>query len=151
YQGSVEAAAFRTIMNPWMWGTNDAVRAVIEQLELQPPGVLPEHAITREVGGAYDGHIRFGFDPPAPASPVLIQPVPTGSEAPITTNYSFDGVPGTGTATTVVRGGPFITLHHSKIPTSDEGRGVRLFDALGGLAGNLNQQRVADELIGHRF
>ena len=151
YQGSVEAAAFRKIMNLWTWQTNDAVRAVIEQLELQPPGILPEHAITRDVGGVNDGHIRFGFDPPSPAPPVLVEPAPTGSEAPITTNYSFDGAPGTGTATSVVRGGAFVTLHHSSIPTSDEGRGVRLFDALGGLAGNLNQQRIADEVISHRF
>jgi hypothetical protein len=36
-------------------------------------------------------------------------------------------------------------------PLNDEGRGVHLFDSLGGLAGNLNPQRIADELIDHRF
>ena len=39
----------------------------------------------------------------------------------------------------------------TRIPTSDEGRGVQLFDVLGGLDGNLNPQRIADELVNHRF
>ncbi|MFN0213279.1 MAG: InlB B-repeat-containing protein [Saprospiraceae bacterium] len=148
YQGSVEAAAFRKIFNLWTWRTNDPVRAIIEQLELQPPGVPPAHVITRTNGGVNDGHINFVFDV---SPPVLIEPVPVGSVAPISTNYSFDGIASTGASTSVTRGGSFVTLHHSIIPTSDEGRGVRFFDALGGLAGDLNQKRIADELVSHRF
>jgi Divergent InlB B-repeat domain len=147
YQGSVEAAAFRKIFNLWTWSTNDPVRSIIEQLQLQPPGVPAAHVITRTVGGANDGHINFVFDA---SPPVFTEPAPTGSVAPITTNYTFNNLV-SGVATSVVRGGTFITLHHSNIAASDEGRGVRFFDALGGLAGTLNQQRIADELISHRF
>jgi hypothetical protein len=148
YQGSAEAAAFRKLLNLWTWRTNDSGRAIIEQLELQPAGVPAAHAITRTNGGTNDGHVDFAFDA---SPPVLTEPAPTGTAPAITTNYSFDGAAGTGTATSVARGGSFITLHHSSIPTSDEGRGVHLFDLLGGLAGSLNQQRVADEVIDHRF
>jgi len=148
YQGSVEAAAFRKIFNLWTWRADDEVRAVIEQLELQPPGVLPAHDVTRTEGGTYDGHVNFPFDV---SPPVLIEPAPVGSVPAITTNYEFDGAAGTGPATSVERSGSFITLHHSNIPLSDEGRGVRFFDALGGLAGNLNARRISDELIDHRF
>jgi cytochrome c551/c552 len=148
YQGSVEAAAFRQILNLWTWRSNDAVRSVIEQLELQPPNVPAAHVITRTSGGADDGHINFGFDA---SPPVLTEPAPTGSDPSITTNYAFDGIAGTGVASSVVRGGSFVTLHHSVDTTNDEGRGVHFFDSLGGLAGNLNPQRIADELIDHRF
>jgi hypothetical protein len=148
YQGSAEAAAFRKLLNVWTWRTNPAMRAVVEQLELQPPGVTAAHSITRTTGGANDGHINFGFDV---SPPVLTEPAPAGSVASITTNYSFNGVAGTGAATTVLRGGTFVTLHDSVNPTSDEGRGVQLFDLVGGLDGNLNQLRIADELINHRF
>ncbi len=150
YQGTVEAAAFRRILNPWTWSSEPAVRAVIEQLELQPPGIPPGDAITRIVGGANDGHVNFAFDA---SPPVLIEPPPpTGTSGAIFTNYAFDGMAGTGTASVVERDNAFITLRHTNVPTSiDEGRGVRLFDALGGLAGTLNQQRVADEVASHRF
>lgn len=148
YQGSVEAAAFRKLLNPWTWRASPPARAVVEQLELQPPGVPPQHVITRVNGGANDGLIQFGFDG---GTPVLTEPAPTGSVAAVSTNYGFDALPGSGAATSVVRGGSFVTLHHSIIPTSDEGRGVRFFDALGGLAGTFNQTRVADELATHRF
>lgn len=150
YQGTVEAAAFRRILNPWTWSSEPDVRAVIEQLELQPPGIPAGDAITRTVGGANDGHVNFAFDS---SPPVLIEPAPpTGTSAAIFTNYNFDGLPGSGTATVVERDNAFVTLRHTNVPTSsDEGRGVRLFDALGGLAGTLNQQRVADEVASHRF
>ena len=148
YQGSVEAAAFRRLFNLWTWRANDAVRSIIEQLELQPSGVPAQHAITRTAtGGPNDGHINFGFDV---SPPVLTEPAPVGSDPPITTAYSFDGVAGTGAATSVVRGGSFVTLHHSVDPTNDEGRGVQLFDLLGGADGQINGQRIADELINHR-
>ena len=60
----------------------------------------------------------------------------------------------------MVRGGPFITLHHTFDPTNDEGRGVHFFDLLAGFGSpipgdtatsNLNSQRIADELMKHRF
>ena len=167
YQGAVEAAAFRKTLNLWTWSTSDTARQVIEQLELQPSGVPPAHAIKRDRTG---GHINFGFDPgfnPDPAiavPPVVVEPLITGPpiETPSGTSisppgtatrpgtYSFNGASGT-SSSNVTQGGAFVTLHHSRIPTSDEGRGVRLFDALGGLAGTLNQERIADELINHRF
>lgn len=150
YQGSVEAAAFRKIFNPWTWSTNDSVRAIIEQLKLQPAGIpasSPDHRITRLKGGDSDGIIKFAFDT---SVPVVTEPAPSGpSSTPV--NYSFDRLAGSGPGTTVTQGGNFITLHHQDIPTSDEGRGVHFFDNLGGLAGNVNQTRVADELVNHRF
>lgn len=152
YQGSVEAAAFRKLFNLWTWRTNDPVRSIIEQLKLQPSGVPAAHVITRTNGGANDGHINFAFDTTAP---VFTEPVPSssglGAEVPVTINYSFDGLIGTGSGNSVVRGGNFVTLHHPVDPLNDEGRGVRFFDALGGAAGELNEQRIADELIHHRF
>ncbi len=154
YQGSVEAAAFRKLLNPWTWTTNDTVRSIMEQLQLQPAGVLSGNVITRTSGGANDGQINFPFDV---SPPVLVEPSPSPAspaDPSISTNYSFNGVAGSGTTSSVVRGGPFVVLRHSAIPTQGdgEGRGVRLFDNLGGLAPTrLNQQRIADELVNHRF
>ena len=160
YQGSVEAAAFRKIFNPWTWRTNDPVRSMIELLELQPPdrflqdgtlddfnSVPREHVIARTNGGANDGHVNFVFDA---TSPVLTEPAPAGSPSASAITYSFNGAAGTPPGTPVQQDGAFVTLHHSNIPTSDEGRGVRLFDTLGGFGG-LNARRIADELISHRF
>jgi len=150
YQGSVEAAAFRKIFNLWNWQSNGAIRSIIEQLVLQPPGVPAAHVINVVTGGANDGAIGFSFDS---GSPVTSEPAPSGP-ASATVTYSFNGVAGTPPGNTIVRDGAFITLHHSDIPASDEGRGVHLFDLLGGLGAggtNLNSQRVADELISHRF
>src|SRR5262249_12282439 len=48
-------------------------------------------------------------------------------------------------------GGPFVTLHHSGTPGSEEGRAVQFFDILGGADSTLNQQRIGDELANHRF
>lgn len=148
YQGSVEAAAFRKLLNWWTWRGDAPVRGIIEQLELQPPGVPTGDVITRTVGGANDGHINFSFDA---SPPVLTEPPPSGSTASITSSYSFNGVAGSGTGTSVQRGGMYVTLHHSGSPTSGEGRAVQFFDLLGGQDGKLNQQRIADELINHRF
>jgi len=148
YQGSVEAAAFRKIFNPWTWRTNDSVRTIIEQLELQPPGVVAADQITRTVGGTNDGQVNFAFDI---LPPVLTEPVPVGTDPAITTSYSFDGTAGTGTATSAVRGGSYVTLHHSGDPTNVEGRGVQLFDLLGGADGGPNRKRIVDELTSHRF
>ncbi len=145
YQGSVEAAAFRTFFNLWTWQINEAVRSIVEQLELQPPGVPMAHEITRLTsGGADDGRIRLGFDPAGP--PVITEPAPSGSVAAITTAYEFNRAAGTGTATSVERGGAFLTLHQSAQPMSDEGRGVELFDRL---TTGPNPQRVADEILSH--
>ncbi len=154
YSGSVEAAAFRTIFDPWNWQAHPSVRAVLEQLELQPPGVpdgtggMSDHRVAQIKGGEFDGHVRFGFDPP---SPVSIEPKPVGNKPSILTNYSFDAQSGTGPLTEVIRDGQYVTLHHSETPTSDEGRAVQLFDLLGGADGNFNAQRISDELIEHRF
>lgn len=156
YQGSIEAAAFRKIMNLWTWRTEPDVRQVIEQLELQPPGVGTADIITRTVGGPNDGHINFDFDV---SPPVLIEPAPVGTVIPPpSTNYNFDNT-ASGTATNFQRSGDFMTLRHEDIPTQPqgEGRGVRLFDVLGGLAGGqpgndyVNQKRVSDEIITHKW
>jgi hypothetical protein len=146
YQGSVEAAAFRKIFNLWTFRDNDGVREVMEQLQLQPPGVPASHNITRFSGGASDGAVAFAFDP---VTPVTSEPAPVGGST-ASINYAFNNLPG-GAGTTVQQGGSFVTLHHSDTPTSDEGRAVQFFDLLGGADGNLNQQRVADEVEGHRW
>lgn len=151
YQGSVEAATFRKIFNPWTWRTNDSVRSIIEQLRLQPDSVPPVEVITRTSGGTNDGHVNFAFDV---SPPVLTEPPPSGTSTAAVT-YSFDRVAGTPPGTNVTRGGSYVTLRHTfDVATTGlnvEGRGVHLFDLLGGLYGNLNAQRIADELVNHRF
>ena len=145
YQGTVETAAFRKIFNLWTWRTNEPVRAIIEQLVLQPTGIPALHVITRTIGGPNDGHVNFTFDA---SPPVTTEPAPVG-DSTSSIAYQFNGT--NGAASTVQRGGTFITLHHSGIATSDEGRGVHYFDLLGGLFGNLNQTRIGDEVASHRF
>ncbi len=151
YNGSVEAAAFRNIFNLWTWRTNVEVRSMIEQLELQPSGVPAEDAITRVEGGANDGHIDFAFDV---SPPVMSEPPIIGSGPSASTNYNFNNT-ASGALTAVTRAGPFITLRHSSdVATTGinvEGRGVKFFKFLGGADGTFNQQRIADEMISHRF
>lgn len=156
YQGSVEAAAFRKLFNLWTWQGNEAVRAVIEQLELQPAGVpngttIPresgvaaDHRIRRDVfnGGANDGYVVFGFDP-LPFT-VAREPNPSGTPAEDHTAYEFNDRVGAGAATNVVKDGAFLTLHHSSAPRSDQGRGVSFFDLL---SQGPNPRRIADEMI----
>jgi hypothetical protein len=151
YQGSVEAAAFRRLLNPWTWRANPTAREIMEQLRLQPPvpGVPAAHQIKRSRSGTNDGHVNFVFDG-VPPPPVTTEPVPVGSAADISPTYEFNRVAGAGPGTNVERQGTLVTLHHSAIPGSDEGRAVHFFDRLGGLYGNLNQQRVADEVASHR-
>jgi mono/diheme cytochrome c family protein len=144
YQGSLEAAAFRTIFNLWNWRDNQPVRMILEQLVLQPDDVPPSDQITRHA----DGTIKFAFDP---VEPVTIEPAPVGTLPSITTNYAFDAQVGAGPQTTVVRNQTYLTLHHAATPDFEEGRGVQLFDLIGGLDGQLNQTRIADELINHRY
>ncbi|HYE55295.1 MAG TPA: hypothetical protein VD996_10640, partial [Chitinophagaceae bacterium] len=150
YNGTVEAAAFRKILNPWTWRSDPTIRSIIEQLALQPPGVPAEDRITRTVGGANDGHVNFAFDGGAT---VLTEPAPAGSGT-ISTNYLFNNTVG-GSATSVTQRGAYVTLRHSGDVTTTglnvEGRGVQLFDLLGGFDGTLNQQRVADEMISHQY
>lgn len=66
YKGSVEAAAFRKIFNPWTWWggeteaeieLNDSVRSIIEQLELQPNDSIKRN----NSGGKHDGRISFAL------------------------------------------------------------------------------------------
>ena len=151
FNGSLEAAAFRNIFNLWNWRTNDAIRSVIEQLQLQPAGVPAVDEIGRVAGGPDDGHISFFFDHGAT---ITTEPTPSGSP-PFSVNYSFDRILGTGTGTGITRGGESALLQHSTTPGSTgefaEGRGVQLFDLLGGGDGSLNSQRIADELSTHRY
>ncbi|RKH45444.1 VWD domain-containing protein [Corallococcus sicarius] len=149
YQGSVDTAAFRKLFNPWTWRTNRAIRQLVEQLRLQPPGLAAGNAniITRYRGGANDGTPRFSFDT---SPPVTAEPIPAGSPGS-STAYSFNGLVGLGLPTAVPRGGTFITLFHLSSVGGSEGRGVQLFDLLGGLDGNLNQRRIADEVASHRW
>ena len=152
HQGSLEAAAFKRLFNLWNWrgsDSNDTVRQVLEQLQLQPPAVTAtsNHRITRDIDQVDDdAHIRFGFDGQTPLA-----------TTPGTTDYSFGGAPAA--ATGVNLGGRYVTMRHSAAPGgtnetlnspgSDEGRGVQLFDLLGGLDGQLNAERIADELLSH--
>jgi Divergent InlB B-repeat domain len=145
YQGSVEAAAFRSLLNPWTWRANDSARQVIEQLELQPPGVPAGDVITRTNGGTNDGHVNFAFD----SGLVLTEPAPAGTGVSI--NYTFNGLPGVGAGTTVQRADNKVILHAVGTPLNDEGRAVQFFDLLGGGDGNFNQTRIGNELASHRF
>ncbi|NVJ24169.1 MULTISPECIES: VWD domain-containing protein [Myxococcus] len=147
YQGSLDTAAFRRLYNPWTWRTNPAIRSLVEQLSLQPPGVPTADRITRFRGGANDGTPRLSFDT---TFPVTVEPAPVGSVASVSTAYTFNNATA-GAPTSVTRGGSFVTLFHLSQFTDGEGRGVQLFDLAGGLDGNLNQQRVADELASHRW
>lgn len=147
YQGSVEAAAFRQIFNLWNWRTNDSLRMILEQLSLQPLGIPGEDVIDRTVGGANDGQIVFAFDTSSPL-PTTVTPI----------RYSFDRVSvvtSTSPSTPVNRGGSYVLLRHTTALTSRgfnaEGRGVQLFDFLGGQDGNLNAQRIGQELATHRI
>lgn len=156
HQGSVEAAAFRRIFNLWNWrnsAENDNIRQILEQLQLQATwvGGSSTHRITRNLASTTDtGHIVFGFDG--------LPAIPTTT----TTNaYNFGGA--VVAPSNVTQGGRYVTLRTEtpasgpnlnddySSPGSDEGRGVQLFDLLGGLDGNLNAARIADELIDHRY
>lgn len=177
YKGSVEAAAFRTLLNPWTWRSEPDARAVIEQLELQPPNV-PDGAATRPrthgqdyggsvlnviiddrivrltAGGPDDGRIVFGFD--APGLPTTTEPQPSGTATNVT--YAFDRRAGTAgtpvlrdpstSATDTFPYTQFVTLHHPSSPRSDAGRGVQFMSRLGD---DLNSIRVADEIKTHRY
>lgn len=150
YQGSLDTAAFRKLFNPWTWRAAPAIRALVEQLRLQPPGLPAGDAnlITRYRGGANDGTPRFSFDT---SPPVTTEPAPVGSAGTSTTAYAFNGLTGTGVPTSVPRGGTFVTLYHLSAVGGAEGRGIQLFDLLGGFDGDLNQRRIADELASHRW
>ncbi|MCP3142795.1 VWD domain-containing protein [Pyxidicoccus xibeiensis] len=147
YQGSLDTAAFRRLYNPWTWSSSHAIRSLVEQLRLQPPGVPVADRITRFQGGAGDGTPRLSFDT---SPPVTLEPAPVGSVASINTAYNFDNTL-LGPTSSVIRGGTFVVLYHLSQLSGGEGRGVQLFDLAGGLDGNLNQQRVADELATHRW
>lgn len=172
YKGSIEAAAFRKMFNLWNWRDNPPVRRIVEQLQLQPPGVpdgsalltrrhnqdfggfdeiIADDRITRlSAGGADDGRIVFGFDPPG--APVTTEPAPAGSTF-VTIGYQFDrrATPaGTGVLRTPTLTSPsaFVTLHHSISPRNDAGRGVFFLTNMSDI---YNTQRVVDEVKTHRF
>lgn len=156
HKGSVEAAAFRRIFNLWNWrntAENDSIRQILEQLQLQATwvGSMSPHRITRNLTSTSDtAHIVFGFDA-----------LGTVSTTDTTSTYNFGGP--VAATSTVTQGGRYVTLRTEtpvgpanlnddySNPVGDEGRGVQLFDLLGGLDGNLNPRRIADELIDHRF
>lgn len=154
YKGSIEAATFRKLMNLWSWQTNEDVRAVIEQLALQPPWVTdtvrPQDRITRwdtpgTQGGPNDGHIRFNFDPPYPT--VVNEPLPTVVES-TTVNYTFDRAAPSADPSTVARNNDFVVLQHSQLGSGtrfgqDEGRGTNFFN---NLYLDLNPERIVDEM-----
>ena len=146
YKGSLEAAAFRSLLNPWTWRDDVPSRAIMEQLELQPPGVPAGDVITRTSGGTFDGHVNFPFDG---GSLVLTEPAPVGTTT-AAIGYLFDGTTSPAT-TTVQRSGDRVVLHAVSTPTFDEGRAVQFFDLLGGADGNFNQTRIGNELANHRF
>ena len=154
YKGSIEAATFRKLLNLWSWQTNEDVRAVIEQLELQPPWVTatvrPQDRITRWVtpsteGGPNDGHIRFDFDPDFPT--VVNEPLPTIlANTPI--DYTFERSTPNDNESTIKRNPEFVVLQHSDTGTGsrfgdDEGRGTNFFN---NLYLGLNPQRIVDEM-----
>ncbi len=142
YQGSLEETAFRNLLNLWNWrgsASNDRSRKILEQLALQPSTVgSGTHAITRNLANVTDaGHLTLTFNSRA------------GQQFQDSTTYSFGASPVPSSAMT--RDGSFLTLQVANSTNTDEGRATQLFDLLGGLDGDLNAQRVADELIDHRF
>ena len=155
YKGSVEAAAFRRLMNLWTWQTNEPVRSVIEQLALQPASARPQDAITRwdtaaTDGGANDGHIHFFFDPAFPT--VTNEPLPASEASSIDINagYAFNRLTPTAPVSPVVRNDDFVVLQHTNIPGAgairfdpDEGRATNFFN---NLYLGLNPQRIVDEM-----
>lgn len=160
YKGSIEAAAFRKLMNLWNWQTNEDVRAVIEQLALQPSWIDDglnnddrlQDRITRwdtpcTEGGINDGHIHFNFDPAFPT--VEREPLPT-SIVNTAVDYTFERETPNANSSTVVRNNNFVVLQHSNTGTGtrfaggDEGRGTNFFN---NLYLGLNPLRVADEMI----
>jgi hypothetical protein len=149
YQGSLDTAAYRKLYNPWTWRNNHAIRSLVEQLRLQPPlgGLPPADKITRFRGGVGDGTPRFTFDA---TPPITAEPAPVGSSPAVSSAYQFNNT-FSGPTSSVIRQGTFITLFHHSGFTAGEGRGVQLFDLLGGLDGDLNQRRVADEIASHRW
>jgi len=155
YKGSIEAAAFRRLMNLWTWQTNEAVRSVIEQLALQPSTARPQDAITRwdtavTGGGANDGHIQFAFDPAFPT--VTNEPLPASAVPSIDINaaYAFDRMTPTAATSPVVRNADFVVLQHTDAMGAgaprfdpDEGRATNFFN---NLYLGLNPQRIVDEM-----
>lgn len=180
YRGSVEAAAFRALLNPWNWRDNPGARRVIEMLELQPAGVpdgstlltrrhnndygtvvvnvVADDRITRLAsGGADDGRIVFGFDDPG--SPTLVEPIPSGTMS-ATIAYSFDRRAGTG-GTAVLRNDTLVPETPATTPKSDfvtlhhslsprSDVGRGVF-FLANMSDGPNAARVADEIKTHRF
>lgn len=144
YKGSLEETAFRNLFNLWNWrgsASNDQSRKILEQLKLQPSNV--DGAITRDLTKVTDaGHLTLDFN----SSDVQFLDE---------TNYSFGVPPDPEPSKEMfMRSGEYLTLQTMDGPGTDvlaEGRAVQLFDLLGGLDGDLNAQRVADELIDHRF
>ena len=178
YKGSVEEAAFRHIFNLWNWrngDANDAARQILEQLELQAPWVgttTSVHRITRNIADPTDaGHIQFGFDglPDITTSTVSVgysfnEPVATATDVTREGRYvtlRHNPTPRPAPLPPLPPRGPLNEDYLSPIP--DEGRAVQFFDLLGGLDGTadldgdgredgiFNGQRIADELIDHRF
>ena len=146
YQGSLEEKAFRHIFNLWNWrGTplNDSIRQVFEQLRLQPSDINILDKLTLRIDNTTnDTHIEFAFGR-------------IDRSVTSTTNHNF-GNPVSG-STTITQGGRYVVLKHTGNAADTagaaghEGRGVLLFDFLGGLKGNLNQTRVADEVVSHKW
>src|SRR5262249_42611818 len=128
YNGSVEAAAMRHILN--LQDKSPTMKAILEQL------ILPEPEITRRA----DGSIAFSFD----SGTVVIDPPIDSTSTKPDVSYSFGKPPRP--ASSVGQGGAFFTIFHPTLRMGDEGRGVQQFDGLGGFDGNLNQQRIAREL-----
>jgi mono/diheme cytochrome c family protein len=179
YRGSIEAAAFRSLFNPWTWRSNSQARRVIEQLELQPPGVpdgtaartrrhaddygtmltevVADDRIMRlETGGRDDGRIVFGFDDPGP--PTAVEPAPSGPLS-ATVSYSFDRRAGGPGGTTVVRNDTLVPATPATTPRSQfvtlHAPATPRSDAGRGVlfldlvSRNANAPRVADELMTH--
>ena len=155
YRGSIEAAAFRKLLNLWTWRDRAPMRMIIEQLQLQPGAVETtlssrplQHVIRRVKGGATDGTPTFSFDDSARGP--LEEPF-RGMENYV--GYAFDRVPTTTTGDRILWGAPddFVQLFTpgsgGNVSDSDEGRGVELFDRLS----TFNMTRVGDELGAHEW
>jgi hypothetical protein len=119
YQDSHEEAAVKRL---WKDLRDDPI---VKQFD-PPPGIIRDPAT---------GDVTIAFDGNDPGDRV---DVPYDKDAD--GNVTFPGDTG---AVNVNRGGPFLTIHHSGMSDSDEGRGSALFDQLTAM----NALRVAQELL----
>ena len=147
YPSTLEDAVFRKILNLWNWRGSvqkDNVRSVLEQLAMQSIGT---DVMLRNIDNINDNtHLQIAYTHTDGNRGVVDNK---------TTNHSFGSI--SNTSFSLTQGGSFFVLKNSAFPnpSGDEGRGIVLFDLLGGnkspASARLNQRRVAHEIDSSQF